>query len=114
MSAAQGEELSPADAFTLAVAEELRVQMVRKQVTGRELARRLAVSSQWVSQRTRGVVPMDTRDLAAAAHALEIPVGDLLAEAVRKVAEDEEVGGMRINPGGHETARHLTLVGEAA
>ena len=83
MSAAQGEE-ALGDTFTVAVAEELRVQMVRKNVTGRELARRLHVSSQWVSQRTRAAVPMDTRDLASVAAALEITIDELLRDAIRR------------------------------
>ena len=73
--------------FTAAVAEELRVQMARKRITGRELSRRLHVSAQWISQRTRGVVPMNTDDIEMIAAALGISVLELLSDAGRRVAE---------------------------
>lgn len=79
--------MTPHGIFTAAVAEELRVHMARKRVTGRELARRLHVSAQWISQRTRGVVPLDTDDMEMVAGALGISVLELLGDAVRRVAE---------------------------
>lgn len=72
-------------AFTAAVAEELRAQMARKRVSGRELARRVHVSAQWMSQRTRGVVPMDTNDMEMLAAALGITLTELLADAAQRV-----------------------------
>lgn len=81
MTAALQSEREPA-AFTVAVAEELRAQMARKRVTGRELARRLHVSAQWISQRTRAAVPLNTSEIELIADALGISVGDLLNGAM--------------------------------
>lgn len=77
----------PRGLFTAALAEELRVHMARKRVSGRELARRLHVSAQWISQRTRGTVPMDSDDMEMLAGALEITIPELLADAMRRVSE---------------------------
>lgn len=74
------------DTLTVAVAEELRVHMTRKRITGRELARRLNVSSQWISQRTRGVVPIDTRDMQRLASALQMTPAELLSDAIQRVS----------------------------
>ncbi|QJY46697.1 helix-turn-helix domain-containing protein [Pseudonocardia broussonetiae] len=78
MTAAQS-DAAPPPSFTETVAEELRVHLVRRQVTGRELARRLHVSSQWVSQRTRGAVALSTADLERIADALGMSPMELLA-----------------------------------
>lgn len=85
-------------AFRVALAEELRVHMTRKQVTGRELARRLHVSSQWISQRTRAVVPMDADDMEMVSGALGISVTELLMDAARRVSESVPVGGATDGP----------------
>jgi transcriptional regulator with XRE-family HTH domain len=79
--------------FTSAAAEELRVAMTRQQVTGRELARRLHVSAQWVSLRTRGTVAMNTDDMEMVAGALGISLDALLADAMRRVANSTDVDG---------------------
>lgn len=63
------------------------MQIARQRVTGRELARRLGVSSQWISQRTRGVVAMDADDMEAVADALGISITDLIADAIRRAEE---------------------------
>lgn len=91
MSAPAGDS-NAAGAFRAALAEELRVHMTRKQVTGRELARRLHVSSQWISQRTRAVVPMDADDMEMVAGALGITVLGLVTDAARRVSEGAETG----------------------
>lgn len=67
--------------FTLAVAEELRAQMARKRVTGRELARRMHVSAQWISQRTKGVVALSTDDIERICQCLEISPAQLMTGA---------------------------------
>lgn len=69
MTAAHQDDPSPDD-FTAAVAEELRVHMTRRRITGRELARRLGVSSQWISQRTRGIVALSTDDMQRISEAM--------------------------------------------
>ncbi|WP_041760106.1 helix-turn-helix domain-containing protein [Pseudonocardia dioxanivorans] len=72
--------------FTDLVAEELRAQLGRKRVSGRELARRLNVSNQWTSQRTRGVVALNTAEMEAIASCLGITVGELLAGAIARAS----------------------------
>ena len=64
MSSAQAVPADPqVQTFTETVAEELRVQLARRRMTGRELARQLGVSGQWISQRTRGQVALSTDDI---------------------------------------------------
>lgn len=91
-------------AFRVALAEELRVHMTRKQVTGRELARRLHVSSQWISQRTRAAVPMDADDMEMVSGALGISVTELLMDAARRVSELAPTSGATDAP----TRRYAT------
>lgn len=70
--------------FTTAVAEELRAQLARKRVTGRELARRLHVSAQWISQRTKGTVALSTADIERISLVLGIEPADLLGGALHR------------------------------
>lgn len=67
--------------------------MARQKVTGRELARRLHVSAQWVSLRTRGTVAMNTDDMEMVAGALGIPLEALLADAMRRVSNSTDAEG---------------------
>lgn len=67
--------------FTTAVAEELRAHMARKRISGRELARRLHVSAQWISQRTRGAVPLSTDDIERISAVLGITPMQLIGGA---------------------------------
>lgn len=52
--------------------------LARRRVSGRELARRLGVSSPWVSQRLTGQTTIDLNDLEAIAGALDVPISALL------------------------------------
>jgi transcriptional regulator with XRE-family HTH domain len=60
------------------VAEEIRVMMTRRRMSGRQLAQRLNVSPAWVSYRLTGTQPIDLNDLQQIADVLEVAVGDLL------------------------------------
>ena len=60
------------------VAEEIRVVMTRKRVSGRDLATRLGVSPSWISYRLSGKQPIDLNDLSLIANALEVGVHELL------------------------------------
>ena len=60
------------------VAEEVRVMLARRRMSGRELARKLEVSPNWVSLRTSGSQPIDLNDLERIADALEVEIVDLL------------------------------------
>lgn len=110
---------APKGAVTAAVATELRAHMARQQVTGRELARRLHVSAQWISQRTRGVVPLDTDDMELIAGALGITVVELVVDAMRRVSQTTsgDQGGAvtgiytaGYRPASSSTVRALSLV----
>lgn len=60
------------------VAEEIRALLARKRVTGRELSRRLGVSSPWVSQRLTGATEIGLNDLERIARALDVEIAALL------------------------------------
>lgn len=68
------------------VAEEIRAMLGRRRVSGRELARRLNVSSSWVNYRLTGAQPIDVNDLQRIAVALDVTVLDLLPRDVRSQA----------------------------
>jgi transcriptional regulator with XRE-family HTH domain len=65
------------------VAEEIRVAMTRRRISGRKLAQQLGVSQSWVSYRLTGQQPIDLNDLAAIAGALKVPIIDLIPEEDR-------------------------------
>ncbi|SNY28869.1 helix-turn-helix domain-containing protein [Paractinoplanes atraurantiacus] len=60
------------------VADEIRVAMTRRRMSGRELATKLNVSPSWVSYRLSGKQPIDLNDLLRIANALEVGVHELL------------------------------------
>jgi transcriptional regulator with XRE-family HTH domain len=60
------------------VADEVRVAMTRRRMSGRDLATKLGVSPSWVSYRLSGKQPIDLNDLLRIANALEIGVHQLL------------------------------------
>lgn len=67
--------------FTAAVAAELRAHMARQRVSGREVARRLHVSAQWISLRTKGASPLSTDEIERICDVLGITPQQLLAGA---------------------------------
>lgn len=60
------------------VAEEIRVVMLRRRITGAQLAARLNVSPAWVSYRLSGKQAIDLNDLEAIARILAVSVQSLL------------------------------------
>lgn len=90
--------------LTTALAEELRVQLARKRMSGRELARRLHVSAQWISQRTRGDVPLRIDEVERICAVLDIAPMALLRGAVTGPDTREYPAATSI------TGRHLSLV----
>lgn len=56
------------------VAEEVRVAMARRRITGSALARLLDKDQTWVSRRLRGLVAFDMDDLEAIAEVLNAHV----------------------------------------
>jgi transcriptional regulator with XRE-family HTH domain len=64
--------------LTEEVAEEIRVAMLRRRMTGAKLAQELGVSAAWVSYRLTGVQPIDLNDLQRIAVVLGVGVLDLM------------------------------------
>lgn len=73
------------DSLSVKVAEEIRALLARRRVSGRELARRLDVSPNWVSLRITGAQKIDLDDLERIATALEVGVVDLFPRSRREV-----------------------------
>lgn len=69
------------------VAEEVRVLLTRRRMSGRELARRLDVSASWVSYRLTGQQSIDLDDLQKIASVLGVAVVDLLPKESGAVTE---------------------------
>jgi transcriptional regulator with XRE-family HTH domain len=70
--------MSNSETLSARVAEEIRAMLARRRVSGRELARRLAVSSPWVSNRLTGHQEIGLNDLERIADALSVEVTELL------------------------------------
>lgn len=64
--------------LTQQVAEEIRVMMTRRRMTGAALAKALDVSASWVSYRLNGQVAFDLNDLERIAKILDCRIIDLL------------------------------------
>lgn len=71
-------DIRPTVTLSIRVAEEIRALLARRKISGRDLARRLSVSPNWVSLRTSGSQPIDLNDLERIARALDVEVIDLL------------------------------------
>lgn len=71
----------PASGLSQAVAKEVRVLLIRKDMKQSELATRMGVGEMWLSRRLRGANPIDLDDLARIADALDVHVSDLLPRA---------------------------------
>jgi transcriptional regulator with XRE-family HTH domain len=70
--------MSNGETLSAQVAEEIRAMLARRRVSGRELARRLAVSSPWVSNRLTGHQEIGLNELERIAAALDVEVAELL------------------------------------
>lgn len=77
------EDSANAGWLTAALAEELRAQLARKRMSGREMARRLHVSAQWMSQRTRGEIPLRADEMERIADTLGITIYELIGPALK-------------------------------
>lgn len=79
--------MSNSETLSDRVAEEIRAMLARRRMSGRELARKLDVSSPWVSNRLTGHQEIGLAELERIAAALGVEVAALLpapAEASRK------------------------------
>lgn len=61
-----------------AVATEIRVLLLRRDMNQAQLAERMGVNEMWVSRRLRGAQPLDLNDLQRFAEALNVKIVDLL------------------------------------
>lgn len=68
--------------------------LARRRVSGRELARRLGVSSPWVSNRLTGHLEIGLDELQRIADALEVEVADLLPRRVYRDGRRTGEGGI--------------------
>src|SRR5690554_4433352 len=89
------------------VAEEIRAMLARRRVSGRELARRLGVSSPWVSNRLTGHLEIGLDELQRIADALEVEVADLLPRPVYRDGRRTGEGGI-MWPSSHAPATPAT------
>lgn len=74
--------------------------LARRRVSGRELARRLGVSSPWVSNRLTGHLEIGLDELQRIADALEVDVADLLPRRVYRDGRRTGEGGI-MSPSSH-------------
>lgn len=65
------------------VAAEVRAELARHQISGRELARRMDATAVYVSRRLSGEVELSASDLASISEILDIPVGYFFGEVAR-------------------------------
>lgn len=68
----------PRPRLTEQVAEEIRVLLTRRRMSGRELARRMGASPSWVNFRLTGAQPINLDDLQRFAEVLGVEITDLL------------------------------------
>lgn len=61
-------------------AANIRAEMARQKISGRELARRLGEAPMWVQRRVAGTGPITVEELARIASVLGVPAADLLGE----------------------------------
>ena len=75
-----------------AVAEEVRVHLVRQRRSGSWLARETGRTQTWVSTRLTGKVPIDVDDMEVIAAALKLSIGDLLEGVSRRRSTASALG----------------------
>lgn len=69
------------------VAEQIRVEMARRQLRGTDLAAVLGVSVQSVSYKLRALTWFSVEDLDAISRAWNVPLGELVGDIVGARAE---------------------------
>lgn len=120
--------------LSAATAEEIKVWMLRRQLTGEKLAEKLGRSPAWVSYRVNGQVDIKLSELEEIADALEVDIADLLPARVSTRAShkaysvpdspDDELDSAEwtatpprdahpVQPTSHKRSRHGTHSGRA-
>lgn len=104
-------------ALTERMADNLRVALMRRSISGRELSRRMGVSHTWVNVRATGQVSPTLDDVSTIADALDVDPGELLGFGKPALVnrEAQHVDEVLSHPGLPLKAREsvLRLVGEA-
>ena len=80
-------------AFTQRVATELRVEMVRRDITQVQLGARLGRPQSTISRWVKGRSALDVDDLMALCSALDVSVGDILTRAEAAMRDDQPARG---------------------
>lgn len=96
----------PAVSLQQQVAEEVRVQLARRRMTGRQLAELMSWSPMYVSRRLSGKLPFTVADLEAISRVLKVRVIELMPSSLG----DETVPSFIVSP----QVRHGSLAGLAA
>lgn len=65
------------------VTAEIRAELARQRISGRELARRLGNTQMYVARRLSGEVDPSAGDLAAFAAVLQVPVASFFGEVTK-------------------------------
>ena len=68
-----------------AVATEIRVLLLRRNMNQAQLAERMGVNEVWVSRRLRGAQQLDLNDLQRIADVLDVAIADLLPTSARQL-----------------------------
>lgn len=103
-----------APSLSEAVAKEIRVLLVRRDMKQTELAARLGVTDMWLSRRLRGNLALDLNDLDRIATIFNVQVTDLLprrseGDLIATAGTRRDHGGELINvQSGSAVRPHLT------
>lgn len=60
---------------------EVRAELARQNISGRDLARRMGVSNDYAARRIAGRIPFSADDLRTIAFLLEVPISQFYGEA---------------------------------
>jgi DNA-binding Xre family transcriptional regulator len=100
--------LAGARTLSEAVAEEIRVAMVRRRWRQSDLASALGTNEAWLSRRLAGKTDLSIDDLARIAAVLEVPVTELLPRSASEApARTVAGGGSRITVGSSNQAERM-------
>lgn len=72
----------PTATLQTAVAQGLRAEAARQNISRRQLAERMGRSHNWVSRKFNGTTPITVDDLQELADALNVPVVSLVVDVV--------------------------------
>lgn len=77
------------------VAAEVRAELARQRISGRQAARRLGWTQQALSRRLTGDIPFNVADLDALAGLLEVPISTFFPQMRGEMARGVRTGPFR-------------------